>query len=287
MSGETVLKNLIEVCNLDFSYHNRVSENRVLKNINLNIQKGEFITVLGPNGCGKSTLVRHFNALLLPKTGSVKVNGLSTTDESSLSTIRRTVGMVFQNPDTQLFASVVEEDVAFGVENMCLPRAEIKNRVEKVLDCMGLSEYRHHPPHRLSGGQRQKTAIAGILAMEPECIVLDEPTSMLDPKSRAEVLKAVRELNIDHGIAVIYVTHDMAEALYFDRLIALNSGEVVFDGLPQNFFYKPENAARAGIIIPPIIELVQRLSVQGITLSRNIKSPEELVDALCRLNSKM
>lgn len=287
MSGEALLKNLIEVCDLEFSYSDTDSENRVLNNINLNIRKGEFVAVVGPNGCGKSTLVRHFNGLLLPGTGSVKVNGLSTSDEANLSIIRRSVGMVFQNPDTQLFASVVEEDVAFGVENMCLSRSDIKNRVEKALDSVGMSEYRHHPPHRLSGGQKQKTAIAGILAMEPECIVLDEPTSMLDPKSRTEVTKAIRELNLKHGIAVVYVTHDAAEALYFDRLIALNSGEVVFDGTPVEFFSTPDYPARAGIIIPPIIELVERLTEQGVALPRDIKSPQELVDALCRLNSKM
>ncbi len=287
MSGEATLKNLIEVCNLEFSYSDKVSEYRVLKDINLNIQKGEFVTVLGPNGCGKSTLVRHLNGLLLPTAGSVKVNGFLTNDEISLSTIRRSVGMVFQNPDTQLFASVVEEDVAFGVENMCLPRADIKIRVEKALASMGLTEYRYHPPHRLSGGQKQKTAIAGILAMEPECIVLDEPTSMLDPKSRAEVMKAIRELNLNHGITVIYVTHDTSEALCFDRLIALNSGEIVFDGTPKKFFSKPEYPARAGIIVPPIIELVERLTVHGVALPPDIKSPEELVDAICQLNSEM
>lgn len=287
MSDEALLKNLIEVCNLEFGYSNKAAENLVLRNINLNIKKGEFVTILGPNGCGKSTLVRHFNGLLLPTAGSVTVNGLSTAAETNLSTIRRSVGMVFQNPDTQLFASVVEEDVAFGVENMCLSRAEIRSRVEKALARMGLSEYRLHPPHRLSGGQKQKTAIAGILAMEPECIVLDEPTSMLDPKSRAEVMKAIRELNLNHGIAVIYVTHDTAEALHFDRLIALNSGEVVFDGTPVKFFSNPEYPARAGIIIPPIIELVERLTAQGVTLPPGIKSPEELVDVICQLNSKI
>lgn len=280
------MENLIEIKNLEFRYPGAERQTPVLKNINLNIQKGEFVSVIGPNGCGKSTLIRHFNGLLLPSSGMVRVNGLSTLEPDNLMTIRRNVGMVFQNPDNQLFASVVLEDVAFGVENLCLPRQEIKVRVEKALSQVGMLEYRNYPPHRLSGGQKQKVAIAGILAMEPECLILDEPTSMLDPKGRNEVMEAVRSLNSHNGITVIYVTHDMSETLYSHRLIALSQGEVLFDGTAREFFAKSEYPAGAGVAVPPIIELANRLTYQGIKVPPNIKSAEELVDVICQLNSK-
>lgn len=280
------MENLIEVLNLEFKYPGVERQTPVLKNINLNIKKGEFISVVGPNGCGKSTFIRHINGLLLPSSGTVRVKGLSTLESDNLTTIRRNVGMVFQNPDNQLFASVVQEDVAFGVENLCLPRQEIKERVEKALSNVDMLEYRDFPPHRLSGGQKQKVAIAGILAMQPECIILDEPTSMLDPKGRNEVMEAVRNLNSEYGITVIYVTHDMAETLFSHRLIALSEGEVVFDGSPQEFFAKPDYPARAGVSIPPVKELTNRLIIQGIKVPPTIKSAQELVDVICLLNSK-
>lgn len=280
------MENFIEIINLEFRYPGTDRQNPVLKNINLNIKKGEFVSIIGPNGCGKSTLIRHFNGLLLPSSGAIRVNGLSTLEPDNLIPIRRNVGMVFQNPDNQLFASVVLEDVAFGVENMCLPRQEIKERVEKALSRVGMLEYGNFAPHRLSGGQRQKVAIAGILAMEPECIILDEPTSMLDPKGSREVMEAVRNLNSQNGITVIYVTHDMTETLYSGRLIALAEGEVVFDSSPQEFFAKPEHPDRAGVTVPPIKELANRLTYQGIKVPPDIKSAEELVDVLCQLNSK-
>lgn len=282
-----ILENLIEVQDLDFYYPGRDNESPILDNISFNIKTGDFIAVVGPNGCGKSTLIRHFNGLLLPTAGCIKVRGLTTEIPDNLHEIRRKVGMVFQNPDTQLFASVVEEDVAFGVENMCLSRDVIKTRVNNALEQVGMSGFKNHPPHRLSGGQKQKVAIAGILAMEPKCIVLDEPTSMLDPKGRNEVMEAVRALNRNNGITIVYVTHDMSEALLAHRILALSEGRIVFDGTPEEFFTNEEAVLRVGVKAPPIKELVNSLAREGITLPTGIKTPEELVDAVCQLNSKM
>lgn len=276
------MESLIEVKNLTFFYDLSERVIPVIKNISFTVSRGEFVVVVGPNGCGKSTLVRHLNGLLSPGEGNVIIDGLDTMDEKHLASIRRKVGMVFQNPDTQLFASVVEEDVAFGVENLCLPEAEIKERVSSALSQVEMSGYRLYPPHRLSGGQKQKVAIAGILAMRPECIILDEPTSMLDPKGKTEVLEAVRELNVNHCITVVYVTHDMTEALLGDRLIALAKGELVYDGNPLDFFNNERFLNKAELQAPPIIELVNQLIVAGVELKENIRNPEELVAALCR-----
>lgn len=275
------MDNLIEINNLSFWYGNS-EDSPVLKNISLTIAKGEYIAIVGPNGCGKSTLIRHFNGLLRPSRGSVSVAGMDTRAESNLPEIRRRVGMVFQNPDTQLFASVVEEDVAFGPENLCLGREEIRDRVEQSLRQVGMLEYKLYPPQRLSGGQKQKVAIAGILAMQPECIVLDEPTSMLDPKGKREVLEAVTNLNTSHGITVIYVTHDMAEALRCHRLVVMKDGEIAYSGSPGDFFAHPELVDRARLRVPPIKELVNGLILDGLILPEGISSAEELVEALCR-----
>ncbi|MBU7007433.1 energy-coupling factor transporter ATPase [Phosphitispora fastidiosa] len=253
----------------------------VLSEISLDINKGEFLALVGPNGCGKSTLIRLINGLLLPSMGSVSVDGLDTDKRDHLSAIRRKIGMVFQNPDTQLFASVVEEDVAFGCENLCLPRTEIRERVDWALEQVGMEEYRNYPPHRLSGGQKQKVAIAGVLAMRPECIVLDEPTSMLDPGSKQEVLSAVRDLNTRHNITVIYVTHDMSETIYSSRIMAMARGKIVFEGNPEQLFADKESLRFTGLEAPPVHQLVNSLKEQGIRLPANINSLEELVDFIC------
>ncbi|PKM80543.1 MAG: energy-coupling factor transporter ATPase [Firmicutes bacterium HGW-Firmicutes-14] len=279
---------LIEIRNAWFSYKKEKTGGRdrwpeqAVRNISLDIGRGEFIVLIGPNGCGKSTLVKLLNGLLLPDRGQVTADGLDTRHAGSLPAVRRKVGMVFQNPDNQLFASVVEEDVAFGVENLCLPQQEIRKRVDHALELVGMSDYRDYPPHNLSGGQKQKVAIAGILAMRPQCIILDEPTSMLDPKGKREVMEAVRMLNHDRGIAVIYVTHDMNEALNFNRLLAMNEGEIFFDGPPGEFFADKDLPARAGIEAPAIKKLVNSLTKRGLDISSAINSPEELVDAICR-----
>lgn len=275
---------LIEINDLDFKYEGAPEDALVLKKINLQIAKGEFLVIVGPNGCGKSTLIRQLNGLLLPTGGKVTVDGLDTSLASNTGEIRRQVGMVFQNPDTQLFASIVEEDVAFGVENMGVPREEIRARVDLALTALGISEYKDYPPHRLSGGQKQKVAIAGVLAMQPTSIVLDEPTSMLDSKGRREVLESVRTLNKDLGITVVYVTHDMSEALWGTRLVAMINGQIAYQGTPQEFFASREFLAMVRLEPPPITELVQGLRAGGISLPEGIKSAEELVEDLCQSN---
>lgn len=274
------MENIIEVRNVSFWYDSD-KKYSVLKDISVDFKRGEFVGIIGPNGCGKSTFIRLLNGLLEPLSGEVLVGGLDTRYEKNLPSIRRKVGMVFQNPDSQLFASVVEEDVAFGLENLCLPRPEIRNRVDLALEQVGMSEYKLFPPHRLSGGQRQRVAIAGILAMEPECIILDEPTSMLDAAGKQEVLQAVKVLNDSKKITVIYVTHDMSEILKCNRLIALNGGEIAFNGTPQQFFADHSNQERAGVQLPPIKQLINDLNEAGISISSQINSPEELVEAIC------
>ncbi len=275
------LDDFIEVKKLDFWYSHERPDSLILKDISLSIKKGEFIALVGPNGSGKSTLIRHLNGILMPCQGMVTVDGLDTRVRQNLPVIRRKVGMVFQNPDNQLFGSMVEEDVAFGVENLGLPMSEIRDRVNYALAQVGMSEYKNYPPNHLSGGQKQKVAIAGILAMQPECIVLDEPTSMLDPQGKREVLQAVRAMQESQEIAVVYVTNDMTETLYCHRLVALAGGEIIFTGTPEDFFAGPEFLIRTGLQTPPIKELVNALIYEGVKLPRNINSPEELVDAIC------
>ena len=252
----------------------------VFKDLNLTIENGSFVAILGSNGCGKSTLAKHFNAILLPTGGKVWVYGMDTADEEKLIQIRRSVGMVFQNPDNQIVANVVEEDVAFGPENLGVASPEIRRRVELALKQVGMYEYREHAPHLLSGGQKQRIAIAGVIAMEPKCIVLDEPTAMLDPKGRREVLETVLRLNREKGITVILITHHMDEAAQAGRVVVLHQGQIAADGTPKEVFSQVDLLHRLGLAAPDTVELCWELDRKGFHLPLDRLTIEECGQAL-------
>ncbi|MBQ8621220.1 MAG: energy-coupling factor transporter ATPase [Oscillospiraceae bacterium] len=252
----------------------------VFEDLSLSVEAGSFVAVLGGNGCGKSTLAKHFNSILLPCGGKVWVCGLDTADEEKLIAIRRSVGMVFQNPDNQIVANVVEEDVAFGPENLGISSAEIRRRVDKALKQVGMYEYREHAPHLLSGGQKQRIAIAGIIAMEPKCIILDEPTAMLDPKGRREVMKTVLELNRDKHITVVLITHHMDEAAQAQRVVVLNKGTIAADGTPKEVFSQAQLLHSIGLAAPETVELCYELNREGFDLPLNCLSVEECAQLL-------
>ncbi|SFG52993.1 energy-coupling factor transporter ATPase [Sporolactobacillus nakayamae] len=272
---------LIETKNLHFQYlHNDSQESWILNRINLSIQKGEFVAILGPNGCGKSTLAKHFNALLVPSDGEVLVDGLDTQNDQNRFDIRQTVGMVFQNPDNQLISTIVEEDVAFAPENLGMDPLEIRSRVEWALKAVDMLDYKRHTPFKLSGGQKQRVAIAGILAMRPQCIVLDEPTSMLDPKGRADVMRTIRRLNHEFGLTIVLITHHMEEAAQAKRVIVMDRGKIELDDSPENVFYQIDLLKRLKLDVPQISELVVRLRRRGIHLPDQITQVDQCVDAL-------
>lgn len=274
--------NAIEIDRLHCSYPAQNGEPiPVFDGLSLNIREGSFVAVLGRNGCGKSTLAKHMNAILLPEGGSVRVFGMDTSTEDLLN-IRRTVGMVFQNPDNQMVANVVEEDVAFAPENLGVPPDEIRRRVDAALAAVGMSEYRKHAPHLLSGGQKQRVAIAGVIAMQPRCIVLDEPTAMLDPQGRAEVLSTIETLNREKGITVVLITHHMTEAVRAERVIVLHEGGVLADGTPKEVFPQVELLQNAGLDVPATTRLLYELNRQGASLPLDALSTEECAQALCR-----
>ena len=252
----------------------------MLDGVSLDIEEGSFVAVLGHNGSGKSTLAKHLNAILLPSGGKVYVDGIDTADEDKLLDIRRTVGMVFQNPDNQIVANVVEEDVAFALENLGVPPAEIRRRVDDALKAVGMYEYREHAPHLLSGGQKQRVAIAGVIAMAPRCIVLDEPTAMLDPIGRAEVMKTIRELNRSSGVTVVLITHHMDEAAQADRLVVMAKGRVVADGTPRKVFQRVEELKAVGLTVPETTELLWQLRQAGVDVPLDALSDEECAQAL-------
>ena len=252
----------------------------VFEDLNLSIEEGSFVAVLGSNGCGKSTLAKHFNSILLPCGGVVYVGGLDTAKEDNLIPVRRTVGMVFQNPDNQIVANVVEEDVAFGPENLGVSSPMIRQRVDRALKQVGMYEYRDHAPHLLSGGQKQRVAIAGIIAMEPQCIVLDEPTAMLDPRGRREVIETISALNKDKGITVVLITHHMDEAAQAQRVIVLSKGQVAADGTPKEVFSKVDLLHSIRLAAPETVELCNELNKQGFTLPLDKLSPEECAQVL-------
>ena len=266
---------------LSFSYPVEEGQRRTtaLEDVTLSIEKGSFVVVLGHNGSGKSTLAKHFNAVLLPSGGAVYVEGMNTQDEDLLLEIRRRVGMVFQNPDNQIVANVVEEDVAFAPENLGVPTAEIRRRVDDAL-AVGMTEFARHAPHLLSGGQKQRVAIAGVIAMEPECIVLDEATAMLDPAGRREVLDTVHRLNRQRGITVVHITHHMSEAEDADRVIVMNDGVVAMDGTPRDIFSRVEELRSLGLAAPDTVELLHRLNGHGMSLPLTAITVDECARAI-------
>ena len=267
---------------LSFSYPVEEGQRRTtaLEDVTLSIEKGSFVVVLGHNGSGKSTLAKHFNAVLLPSGGAVYVEGMNTQDEDLLLEIRRRVGMVFQNPDNQIVANVVEEDVAFAPENLGVPTAEIRRRVDDALAAVGMTEFARHAPHLLSGGQKQRVAIAGVIAMEPECIVLDEATAMLDPAGRREVLDTVHRLNRQRGITVVHITHHMSEAEDADRVIVMNDGVVAIDGTPRDIFSRVEELRSLGLAAPDTVELLHRLNGHGMSLPLTAITVDECARAI-------
>lgn len=282
-------KNIISAQKVEFHYNDyEESETpkpvkQVLKGVSLDIPRGGFTAVLGHNGSGKSTIAKHMNAILLPCGGKVYVDGIDTCDEEKLFDIRRRVGMVFQNPDNQIVATIVEEDVAFALENMGVPPDEMRERVDDALKSVGMYEYREHSPHQLSGGQKQRVAIAGIIAMRPECIVLDEPTAMLDPKGRKEVLKTIRKLNADFGITIILITHYMEEAALADRIVVMDNGEIIMDGVPRDVFSNVELMKKVGLDVPQVTELMYLLGKSDLPSDTHIIDEDECVDALLKL----
>lgn len=272
----------IQVEHLAYEYPNPEGDGgiRVFEDLNLTVEEGSFVAVLGRNGCGKSTLAKHFNAIALPSGGAVHVFGMDTREEASLTQIRRTVGMVFQNPDNQIVANVVEEDVAFAPENLGVEPAEIRRRVDEALKAVGMYEYRESAPHQLSGGQKQRVAIAGIIAMQPRCILLDEPTAMLDPRGRREVMKVLRQLNREKGITVVLITHYMEEAAECDRVIVMDDGRVLMDDTPRRVFSHVTELRQVGLDVPQTTELMTILKEAGLPVQADIIDEQECVAAL-------
>ncbi len=266
---------LIDIKNVTYEYIDDDAVHTAVKNLSLQIEKGSFTVILGHNGSGKSTLAKMLNGLNKPTSGDIFVGGINTKDDELEIEVKRKVGMVFQNPDNQLVASIVEEDVAFGPENLGLAPCEIRNRVDDALKAVDMYDFKKSTPHRLSGGQKQRIAIAGIIAMEPECIVLDEPTAMLDPKGRAEIIETLKRLNSEKGITVVLITHFMEEAESADRVIVMNDGEIIDDGLPKEIFKKVEKLKAVGLDVPQTTELLYALQKNGFDISTDVISIKE------------
>jgi len=277
-------ESIISAQELRFSYGSpddgKIVLDEVLKGININIRSGEFVAVLGHNGSGKSTFAKHTNAILTPSSGKIYVIGIDTKDENRIFDIRQNVGMVFQNPDNQIVAAIVEEDVAFALENIGVPSDEMRKRVDEALKTVNMYEYREHSPHKLSGGQKQRITIAGIIAMRPKCIVLDEPTAMLDPAGRRDVIETIKMLNRQYGITVVLITHYMDEAAKTDRVIVMDSGTVILDDIPSQVFSNVELLKKIGLNVPQVTELVYELNKCGLNLDSHIITEEECVNAL-------
>ncbi|MCL6450389.1 MAG: energy-coupling factor transporter ATPase [Acetobacteraceae bacterium] len=273
---------MVRAENVSFRYGaGQPDEVAALFDVDLRVAPGEYVAVIGPNGSGKSTLAKHINALLMPSSGRVVVAGIDTRDPDRVWEVRQAAGMVFQNPDNQIVATVVEEDVAFGPENLGMPPAEIRRRVKEALEAVRLLEYSQHAPYALSGGQKQRLAIAGVLAIRPRCLVLDEPTAMLDPVGREEVLRTVRRLNREDGIAVIHITQDMEEAAEADRVVVMDGGRVVLEGTPRQVFARADLLRELGLEVPQVTELAQMLRADGLDIPPDLLTVDELVAALC------
>jgi len=279
-----MLDNIVEFNDVGFVYPGD-SDNGIeaLADINVSIKRGEFIAVIGPNGSGKSTLARHINALFRPTNGDVIVDGMNTKNEDMLWSIRQTAGMVFQNPDNQLIATIVEEDVAFGPENLGLPREEIAKRVNEALHLVNMEDYADFAPHMLSGGQKQRVAIAGIIAMHPKCIVLDEPTAMLDPIGREEVIATIKRLNKEENMTVVLITHFMEEAVQAGRILVMDHGHIIMDDVPKKIFTRIDDIKRIGLDVPAMTELAIRLNNCGLMVPKDVLTVEEMAEALCQL----
>lgn len=275
---------MIEVKDLCYSYTSEDgTAEETLKNINIKINAGEFVAVLGHNGSGKSTFAKHLNAILLPMGGKVYIDSVDTSDESRLWDVRSKVGMVFQNPDNQIVASIVEEDVAFAPENLAVPREEIRKRVDEALDAVGMSEYKNHSPHMLSGGQKQRVAIAGIIAMKPDIIVMDEPTAMLDPIGRREVMKTIEDLNSKYGITIVLITHNMDEAVKARRVVVIDSGKVIIDETPRNVFKNVELIRSIGLDVPQVTLLAHELRKKGYGIRDDVLTVDECTEEIYKL----
>lgn len=280
---------IVKAAKLVYEYIRRDEEenieevNRAIDGVDVDIKKGDFVAVLGHNGSGKSTLAKHINGLLLPTEGTVWVGDMDTRDEEHIWDVRKTAGMVFQNPDNQIIGNIVEEDVGFGPENIGVPTEEIWKRVEESLKAVGMTAYRLQSPNKLSGGQKQRVAIAGVMAMKPECIILDEPTAMLDPNGRREVIRTIHELNRAEGITVLLITHYMEEAIEADRIIVMDDGRIVMDGQPREIFSRVKELKSHGLDVPQVTELAWELKEAGMPLTDGILSREELVEQLVPL----
>lgn len=277
--------NMVEAVNLSHYYDDREDSVKTysLNGVDLTVKAGEFVVILGHNGSGKSTLAKHMNALLLPTGGKIYIDGIDATDIENTWEVRKRAGMVFQNPDNQMVATIVEEDVAFGPENLGVDPIEIRKRVDDSLREVNMYDFRRHEPHLLSGGQKQRVAIAGILAMRPKCIILDEPTAMLDPSGRKEVMKTVQKLRKDFGITIIHITHFMEEAVQGDRIVVMEEGKVIIDDIPRNVFSNVELLKSIGLDVPQVTELAHELIKAGIPLQEGILNIEEMMEAICRL----
>ncbi len=274
-------ENILEFQNVSFRYEGSSEKEQLplaVRDVSFSVKKGDFVAILGHNGSGKSTLAKLSNSILLPESGKVLVNGMDTADESLSYDIRRTVGVVFQNPDNQIVASVVEEDVAFGPENLGVPPEEIRKRVDNALKAVGMYEYRKHEPHKLSGGQKQRVAIAGMIAMLPECLVLDEPTAMLDPRGRKEVMDTILKLNREMGMTVVFITHFMEEAVRASRVIVMDNAEILMDGTPREVFRQADRVKAAGLDVPKPAELARALQKKGVPMPDDILTASEFTE---------